>query len=33
LLDAYAAGQDGQAALTLLSAYLGHVNPKATYWY
>jgi integrase len=33
LLEAYAAGQDGQAALTLLSTYLGHVNPKATYWY
>jgi integrase len=33
LLDAYAAGQDGQAALSLLSTYLGHVNPKATYWY
>jgi integrase len=33
LLDAYAAGQDGHAALTLLSTYLGHANPKATYWY
>jgi integrase len=33
LLDAYDGGQDGQAALTLLSTYLGHVNPKATYWY
>jgi integrase len=33
LLDAYEAGQDGQTALTLLSTYLGHVNPKATYWY
>jgi len=33
LLDAYETGQDGQAALTLLSTYLGHANPKATYWY
>jgi integrase len=33
LLDAYAAGQDGQARLTLLSTYLGHVDPAATYWY
>jgi integrase len=33
LLDAYAAGQDGQARLTLLSTYLGHVDPGATYWY
>jgi integrase len=33
LLDAYAAGQDGQARLALLSTYLGHVNPAATYWY
>lgn len=33
LLDAYAAGQDGQARLALLSTYLGHVDPAATYWY
>ena len=33
LLDAYATGQDGQARLALLSTYLGHVNPAATYWY
>jgi integrase len=33
LLDAYAAGQDGQARLALLATYLGHVNPAATYWY
>jgi integrase/recombinase XerD len=33
LLDAYAAGQDGQARLTLLSTYLGHVEPANTYWY
>ena len=33
LLDAYAAGQDGQARLALLSTWLGHVDPAATYWY
>ena len=33
LLDAYAAGQDGQVRLALLSTYLGHVDPAATYWY
>lgn len=33
MLDAYAAGQDGQARLTLLSTYLGHVHPAHTYWY
>jgi len=33
LLDAYAAGEDGQKTLTLLSTYLGHVNPAGTYWY
>jgi hypothetical protein len=33
LLDAYAAGQDGQARLALLSTWLGHVDPGATYWY
>ncbi len=33
LLDAYAAGKDGQTTLTLLSTYLGHVNPACTYWY
>lgn len=33
MLDAYAAGQDGQATLTLLSTYLGHVDPASTYWY
>jgi integrase len=30
---AYAAGQDGQRQLTLLSTWLGHVNPGSTYWY
>ncbi|MEA5457253.1 tyrosine-type recombinase/integrase [Sinomonas sp. JGH33] len=33
MLDAYAAGEDGQARLTLLSAWLGHVHPDNTYWY
>ena len=33
LLDAYAAGQDGQARLALLSAYMGHADPGHTYWY
>jgi integrase len=33
LLDAYTAGQDGQVTLALLSTYLGHVDPAATYWY
>jgi site-specific recombinase XerD len=30
MLDAYAAGQDGQARLTLLSTWLGHVHPGST---
>jgi integrase len=33
MLDAYEAGLDGQAVLAALSTYLGHVDPKATYWY
>jgi integrase len=33
LLDAYAAGQDGQATLGLLATYLGHADPRHTYWY
>jgi integrase/recombinase XerD len=33
MLDAYDAGLDGQAVLAVLSTYLGHVDPKATYWY
>jgi integrase len=33
MLDAYAAGQDGQARLALISTYLGHVHPTSTYWY
>jgi integrase/recombinase XerD len=33
LLDWYRAGVDVDARLPLLSAYLGHVDPAATYWY
>jgi len=33
MLDAYAAGQDGQTRLTLIATYLGHVQPASTYWY
>ena len=33
MLDAYAAGEDGQVRLTLLSTWLGHVHPASTYWY
>lgn len=33
MLDAYRQGQDAEARLSLLSTYLGHVDPKATYWY
>jgi len=33
MLDAYAAEQDGQTQLTLISTYLGHVQPASTYWY
>lgn len=29
----YREGVDVQARLPLLSTYLGHVDPKATYWY
>jgi integrase len=31
--QAYATGEDGQRTLTLLSTWLGHVNPGSTYWY
>jgi integrase len=33
MLDAYRHGEDAEARLAVLSTYLGHVNPKATYWY
>lgn len=31
--QAYAAGEDGQRRLTLLSTWLGHADPASTYWY
>lgn len=33
LLDAYRCGTDVQALLPRLSTYLGHADPKHTYWY
>ena len=33
MLDAYTAGGDGQEQLALISTYLGHTDPAATYWY
>lgn len=33
VLDAYRADEDVGARLALLSTYLGHINPAATYWY
>ena len=33
LLDWYRDGADVQARLPLLSTYLGHADPKSTYWY
>lgn len=33
MLNWYRNGVDVQARLPLLSTYLGHVDPKATYWY
>lgn len=33
LLDAYTAGEDAGLRLTVLSTYLGHVDPGSTYWY
>jgi integrase len=33
MLEAYRDGSDTQQRLTLLSTYLGHVNPASTYWY
>ncbi len=33
LLDWHRAGMDVQALLPLLSTYMGHVDPKSTYWY
>jgi hypothetical protein len=33
LLDWHRAGDDVNARMPLLSAYLGHVSPAGTYWY
>jgi hypothetical protein len=33
MLDWYRDGGDVQARLPLLSTWLGHVDPKSTYWY
>ena len=33
LIDAYRDGADTQQCLTVLSTYLGHVDPARTYWY
>jgi integrase/recombinase XerD len=33
VLDWYRAGVDVQAQMPLLSTYLGHVSPAASYWY
>ncbi|MGO1385133.1 MAG: tyrosine-type recombinase/integrase [Arachnia sp.] len=33
MIEAYAGGEDGQTRLTLLSTWLGHVDPASTYWY
>lgn len=33
LVDCYAAGGDTQALLPLLSTFMGHIDPKSTYWY
>lgn len=33
LVDCYAAGGDAQTLLPLLSTFMGHTDPKSTYWY
>ena len=33
LLGWYQAGEDVQARLPVLSTYLGHRDPRSTYWY
>jgi integrase len=33
LLDWYRAGVDVQARMPLLATYLGHIDPKSSYWY
>ena len=32
-MDFYRDGGDVQARLPLLSTWLGHIDPKSTYWY
>jgi len=33
LLGWYRAGEDVEARLPILSTYLGHRDPRSTYWY
>jgi hypothetical protein len=33
LVDWYRNGEDVQARLPALATYLGHVEPRSTYWY
>ena len=33
LIEAYRDGADTRQRLTVLSTYLGHVDPAKTYWY
>jgi integrase/recombinase XerD len=33
LLEWYRAGEDVEARIPLLSTYLGHRDPRSTYWY
>ena len=33
LINWYRRGEDVQAKLPMLSTYLGHADPKSTYWY
>jgi len=33
LLDWYRSGADVEAQLPILSTYLGHRDPRSTYWY
>jgi integrase/recombinase XerD len=32
-MEAYEQGHDPEHRLAVLSTYLGHVDPNATYWY
>ncbi len=33
LLDAYRQGHDAEARVAVPATYLGHIDPKPTYWY